>query len=168
MQPKTAQILNYLLYLGASLVAVSLAIYFQITDSLVPCNLCLAQRMGHYLLLIFGFLSLGAFLLNWKKTSFFLHLMSFLSTIAGLAFALKHYLLHHLGSDDASASCSATTLEQMIAKMPMSDVLTKLMTSSADCSKIDWQLYGMSMADYSLIAFLVILILQLNLLIKKI
>ncbi len=153
----------YILAISLSVFALGSAFFFQYHENLFPCNLCLAQRFMHYLLLSFTLASLALFSFKWKKTALWLNSIALIFTLLGAGLAGRQFYLQRL-ADKEHLGCGIDLVSMMGMFAPL-DVVKKLLEGSTDCATIDWTLFGLSFADYSLIIFIIIAIIQIKLLI---
>jgi disulfide bond formation protein DsbB len=77
-----------------------------------------------------------------------------LVTVAGAGVAAWHVRLQHLPSDNLP-SCGPS-LDYMLDNFPLGDALKMVFTGSGGCADIAWQLLGLSMPAWVLIALLVV------------
>lgn len=132
---------------------IAYALYTQLHDGLLPCPLCIFQRVA--------FAALGAvFLLG------ALHaprgaagrraygMLALIASLAGIAVAGNHVRLQHLPPDQVP-SCGPG-LDYMLDAMPISGVIRKVMTGSGECANVDWAFLGLSMPAWSLVWFVLL------------
>jgi len=141
----------------------AVAFFFQYIMELEPCPLCIAQRV---VVIAMGVIFLIAFLhgprSNWGRRiyGFFLTLTS----IAGLVVAGRHTWLQHL-PEDRVPECGPG-LEFWINNLPAVDVIQKVFKGSGECSEVVFSFLGLSIPEWSLIAFVFFLAYSLKLLFK--
>jgi disulfide bond formation protein DsbB len=128
------------------------ALYAEHVLFLMPCPLCVMQRIA---VIVLGIVFLLAFIVgaNGKGRFFFAFLVS-LSALLGAGIAGWHVRLQNLPADEVP-SCGAG-LDYMLESFPLSDVLKMVFTGSGECAAIDWQFVGLSMPAWVLIAVLAI------------
>jgi disulfide bond formation protein DsbB len=97
---------------------------------------------------------LGA-VLNFKKIGqLFWGLLASVTALLGIVLAGRQVWLQHFPSSDTSG-CEAS-LDYMLQIMPITQVLKKVFIGGAECSQVDWKLIGLSLAEWSLICFVVL------------
>lgn len=138
-----------------SVVSIAVAFYMEYVLQLYPCNLCLAQRFSHYLIIATSILAL----LTARSISKGFTVLSILATMSGLIFAGRQIFLQRFASNE-SMGCGID-LVTMFENFAPTTALKKLFEGTTDCAQIDWSLFGLSIADYSAILFIVILVVQL-------
>jgi disulfide bond formation protein DsbB len=123
------------------------ALKTQYVDGLQPCPLCMTQR-GFYVLTA-AFALLGA--LHGRGHRVYGALVA-LAALGGAGVAGRQVWLQHLPKDQVPAC--GPSLEYMLETLPMGDVLVQMFRGDGNCAVVDWQLLGLSMAEWSLLAFL--------------
>lgn len=138
-----------ILFLG-SIVGMAFALYLQYVEGLIPCPLCVFQRVG---LIFMGIFSLIALLHNPKIFLFRrgYSLLAFLSIAWSAGVAARHVWLQHLPPDKVP-SCGAG-LEYMMETFPILSVMRQVLTGSGECALIDWTFLGQSLPFWSLVFF---------------
>ncbi|KTD68543.1 MULTISPECIES: disulfide bond formation protein B [Legionella] len=121
--------------------------YFQYIDGLVPCPLCIMQRVCVLLLLAVMGLSFRTL----KKA----RLISFLQILiacAGLYFSLRQLWLQSLPAGQAPACMPS--LDILMRYLPWQTVVKALFLGTGDCAEANWHLFGISMPGWSAMYFL--------------
>jgi disulfide bond formation protein DsbB len=136
--------------LGAGLCAALLgyAWYAQHILRIEPCPLCIFQRVG---IAAIGLLFLLVALHNpqrWGRWVYGALLLA--GALATSAVAVRHLWIQHLPPGSVP-SCGAT-LDYMLDVFPLTDVIRKVLTGSAECAKVTWRFLGLSMPAWVLIA----------------
>ncbi len=121
--------------------------YAQYGLGLLPCSLCITQRLCVFLIL---FLLLAS--LCWMKHARLFSLLQLVCAGSGLFFAVRQLWLHSLPQGSAPACMPG--LDILIHYFPWQDVAHALFLGSADCGEITWQLLGLPMAGWSALYFL--------------
>jgi disulfide bond formation protein DsbB len=128
------------------------ALYAQYALLLEPCPLCIFQRVA---VIMLGIVLLVAALHDPAGRSKYVYaVMVALSTVAGAGFAGWHVRLQHLPPDNVP-SCGPG-LNYMLDNFPLGEALKMVFTGSGECANIDWQLLGLSMPAWVLIAVLAV------------
>lgn len=154
----------YWLGLGGSLALLATAyFYFQQHLGLPPCPLCIFQRValaGVAVLCVVGLVftpkKIGARLLSFGITLF---------SMFGLALAGRQVWLQHLPADKVP-ECGPD-LAFMLNAFPLKDVLIEVLSGSGECAQVQWQLLGLSMPEWMIIVFLVMVLISIRLLFAK-
>jgi disulfide bond formation protein DsbB len=150
------RLLSFLLFL-ACLTGMGYAMFLQYVLELEPCPLCILQRVG---LITMGLFSLLLALINPSKlwAKIVLWLGSFLGIAWAFGVAIRHVWLQKF--PDPMASCGAG-FDFWLETMPLADVVSLILSGSADCGVIDWTFMGLSIPMQSGIFFGVLLLLHL-------
>ena len=145
--------------------AIAYALYVQYHMLMLPCPLCIFQRIA------FG--AAGVFFLfgalhNPAGSGFkrFYGLMAALSALVGAGIAGRHVAIQLMPADQALA-CSSLGLDYMLETMPMTDVLSTVLKGSGECAKIDWTFLGFSMPMWTLVLYAGIFVLAVIATFKK-
>ena len=129
------------------------AVYLQLHDGLVPCPLCIFQRIAFTATgLVFLVAGLHAPRAAAGQRAY--GLLALVAAGIGTAIAGRHVWLQHLPADQIP-SCGPG-LDYMRELMPLSSVIRKVLTGSGECAKVDWTLLGLSMAEWGLVWFLLL------------
>ena len=124
--------------------------YFQRFLGLEPCPLCILQRVV--------VISLGLVLLvaaihgpsGWGNRVYGLLITLIAGT--GAAIAGRHVWLQSLPPDQVP-ECGPT-LDYILEAFPLSKALQLVLHGSGECAKVEWQLFGLSIPGWTLIAFI--------------
>ena len=120
---------------------VAYALYTQYFLGLDPCPLCIFQRVAVISLgVIFAIAAIHNPAAGGARVYAVLLLIA---SIAGAAISGRHVWIQ-AQPPGTVAACGAG-LDYMLDIMPLSDVITKVLTGSGECSRIDWTLLGLSM-----------------------
>ena len=129
----------------------ALAIYLQFWKGIAPCPLCVLQRVTLAFLGIF--LLIGA-IFNFKKIgNIVIGSFAFFISLVGVFLSGRQVWLQHLPPNKA-ADCG-TSLQYMLQVLPLDQVLKKILQGTADCAQLEWSMFGLSLAEWSLIWFVV-------------
>lgn len=126
------------------------ALYAEHKLMLMPCPLCVFQRMA---VIGIGIAFLVAALHDprgWGRRVY--SLLILVATAMGIAVAGRHVWLQNLPADQVP-SCGPG-FDYIIDSFPLSEALRVIFTGSGECADIDWQLFGLSMPAWVLIAIL--------------
>lgn len=138
-----------------SLLPVGFALLFQHIDELVPCHLCIFQRVAY--LCAAAVFALGLLLPAhklWLRTAY--STIATLSAAAGVLFASRQIWLQHLPADRVP-SCGAS-LDFMMEVLPLKEVMARVFAGTGECAVVDWTLLGLSMAQWSAVCLSLVLL----------
>jgi len=124
------------------------ALYAQYVLGLEPCPLCIFQRVA---VIALGVLFLIAAIHDPGRggARVYAVLLS-IAALAGILVSARHIWIQ-AQPPGTVAACGAS-LDYMLDIMPVTDVVTKVLTGSGECGKVDWRLLGLSMPWWVLIS----------------
>jgi disulfide bond formation protein DsbB len=126
------------------------ALYCQYVLHLEPCPLCIFQRVGIFAIGIGFMLACLQGPKRWGRMVY--ALLIALAAIATIGVAARHLYIQSLPPGSVP-SCGAS-LEVMMRFFSLQEVATKVLSGSGECAKIEWQLLGLAMPAWVLIAAL--------------
>ncbi|MEQ8233844.1 MAG: disulfide bond formation protein B [Gammaproteobacteria bacterium] len=136
--------------------------YLQYHDGLEPCPMCIFQRlcfMGVMLVCALGALhgprGAGRYVYGG---------LTALIALTGAGIAARQVWLQHLPEDRVPAC--GPGLEYMLEMYPLAEVVQKALRGSGDCALVDWTFLGLSIAEWSLGCFVVLVIVHLAFLVR--
>lgn len=145
--------LRFLLGFLACAGLIGYALYTQFYGGLLPCPLCIFQRVAFAALgLVFLIGGLHAPLTRAARRTY--GGLAFLAALVGMAVAGNHVRLQHLPPDQVPAC--GPGLDYMLEAMPLTGVIRKVMTGSGECAEVDWSFLGLAMPAWSLIWFVLL------------
>jgi disulfide bond formation protein DsbB len=149
----------------ACFTAIGYAMYVQYVMLMMPCPLCIFQRIAFAFA---GLFFLIAGLHNPKSASLrrTYAALAGLSAFVGLLIAGRHVMLQLMPADQVPV-CSSMGLDYMLEAMPLTDVLMKVFKGSGECAKIDWQLFGLSMPMWTALLYIGLLAVAIMAALKK-
>jgi disulfide bond formation protein DsbB len=145
---RTGNLLGFL----ACVALIGYALFVQHVQGLEPCPLCILQRVA---VIAVGALFLLACLHDPGDGGARAYgLLIDLGSLAGIGVAARHLWIM-AQPPGAVAECGAS-LDYMLDVLPLHEVLGKVLTGSGECAKLDWQLLGLSMPAWVLIALVAV------------
>lgn len=141
---------GYFLGFLVSYGVVAFALYIQTRDHLDPCPLCISQRI---VFMVLGGLFLLAAVQNPARLGRRIHGgLQCLTAAAGAGIALRHIWIQR-NPDKVMAECGAG-FDYLFDAFPMQQALQLIFRGTGECSAIDWTLLGLTIPEWSLVAFL--------------
>ena len=128
------------------------ALYAEHVLMLMPCPLCILQRMA---VISLGIVFLVAAIHNpaaWGRYVY--SILILLSAGAGVGVAGRHAWLQNLPPDQVPA-CGAG-YDYIMDTLPLGEALGTIFTGSGECATIDWQFVGLSMPAWVVISVSVV------------
>lgn len=124
------------------------ALYAQHVLGLEPCPLCIFQRVA---VIVVGVLFLLAALHNpGQRVAAAYGVLLDLVALCGVLIAARHIWIQ-AQPPGTVAACGAT-LDYMLDILPVTTVITKVLTGSGECAQINWRFLGLSMPWWVLFA----------------
>lgn len=123
--------------------------YLQHVENLLPCPLCVAQRVAFWLT---GIIALLAFLHKPRITG--RRLYGFLIAafaLTGAVIAGRHaWLIRY----PESFECGISPEEAFLNALPIAEWWPGMFEANGDCANVDWKFLSLTLPDWSLIAFI--------------
>jgi disulfide bond formation protein DsbB len=132
-----------------SLGLIGVALLLQHVVGLDPCPLCIFQRIAYFALALFALIAAW---LSPRAASRWFGGLVLLSALTGVGIAGWHVWLQ---MNPQGMSCGPG-LAAMLDNFPLADVLPKVFRGSGDCSESAWTLLGLTIADWSLLWFVIL------------
>ena len=154
--------LLFLFILLSCLGLLSYAQYLQQVEGLLPCPLCVAQRIAYWLL---GLTALVAFLHSPRVIGRRVYglLLVFFALIGAIIAARHAWLIRY----PESFECGISPEEAFLNALPLAEWWPGMFEANGDCANVDWKFLSLTIPDWSLIAFVVLGILALTMLLAK-
>jgi len=144
----TARQTNLIIFAGCVALILAAA-YMEHVLKMVPCSLCITQR-GFVILT--GILALIACIHNPSRRGFCVYAgLGILSALLGAAFASRQLWLQSLPADQVPAC--GPGLAYIFDVFPFMEALKLLLQGDGNCAHVD-KIFGLSIAFWTLIAFL--------------
>ncbi len=144
---------NTLLFLGCAGL-LGFGYFLQFVEHIEPCPLCIIQRVLFFAAGISGLL---AALHNPKCLGTRVYaLLTGIFAIAGAGVATRQVWLQHLPPDQVP-ECGPG-LSYMLEQFSVSDTILKVFKGSGECAEVTWTFLSLSIAEWALAAFAVLLI----------
>ena len=127
------------------------ALYLQHFEYQDPCPLCLVQR-GCYIIIMFACIAAA---LHGKRFNLY-GWVAAAGALIGAGVATRQVWLQHLPKDQVPAC--GPDLYYMIDNFPLTKMLGLLFKGSGQCAEVTWRFLGLSIAEWSLLWFVLFLI----------
>lgn len=154
------------LHLGGALLCLAAmigALWLQYGVGLEPCPLCIFQRVA---MITTGVIFLVAGLHNPRRVGRCIYAaLAGLAALAGAGVAIRHLWLQQLPPGQVPAC--GPGLNYMLEVFPLQDVIAMVLSGSGSCAEVHWRLLGLSLPGWSLIAFVLLVLLALVQLLRR-
>ncbi|MEZ0233020.1 MAG: disulfide bond formation protein B [Methylophilaceae bacterium] len=140
---------GYFLGFVVSFGLVGMALYIQQKYNLEPCPLCISQRIAF---MVLGLLFLVAAIhgpKGWGRNVY--GLLHFTAAAAGAGIASRHIWIQ-ANPEKVMAECGAG-FDYIFETFPMKRAMELVFRGTGECSAIDWTLFGITIPQLSLVAF---------------
>ena len=125
------------------------ALYLEHGVGLSPCPLCIVQRV---FVILFGLVCLVAALHAPQRTGRRVYsVLALLFAIGGGATAARQVWLQSVPPEQLEACLPS--LEFMMEALPLQEIVSLVFHGTADCAEVTWTLFGLSLPEWSLLAF---------------
>jgi disulfide bond formation protein DsbB len=139
------------------------ALYLEHVLGQQPCPLCIVQRAC---VMVFGLVCLlAAVHAPGRGGQRAYALLAMLSAAAGAGTAGRQVWLQNVPADELPACLPS--LDYMMQALPFQDIVRLVLHGSADCAEINWTLFGMSIPEWSLMAFSLMIVFTLYQLLRR-
>jgi protein dithiol:quinone oxidoreductase len=127
---------------------IAYALYAEHVLGLAPCPLCIFQRVA---VIVIGALFLIAALHNPSRTGARVYgALIAIAGLCGMGVAARHIWIQ--AQPPGSVAACGADLNYLMDIMPLTEVVSKVLTGSGECGKVDWTLLGLSMPWWVAIA----------------
>lgn len=139
-----------------SITLLSVSLYLQFFDGVIPCPLCTLQRL--VFVLIAFILLIGTLFHNKASLRLSVNMLLTVTSFLGLLLAGRQIKLQH-APEMNTADCGVS-LQYMIEVLPWQEVLQKIFSGSAECTQRGFEWLSLNMAEWALIGFTIFLMLS--------
>lgn len=128
--------------------------FLEYVKGIEPCPLCILQRLAYFTVVVCGIIGAAHGPRAWGRRVY--SGLICLAGLAGAGVAIRQVWLQHLPPDQVPAC--GPGLEFMINTFPLSDAIKMIFHGSGECAQIQWTFLTLSIAEWSLICFSLIII----------
>ncbi len=140
----------YLLLWVGSIVLIAIALFMQYQMDLIPCALCMTQRV---FIIAIGIVALAAWLHQPKTAGAKVYpITGIILAIIGGGFSSRHIWLQSLPEDLAPAC--GPSLSYLLDTVPFLEALTVLLQGDGNCAESVWSFLGLTIPGWTLVAFI--------------
>ncbi|HJV24976.1 MAG TPA: disulfide bond formation protein B [Aromatoleum sp.] len=143
----------FLVLFAACFALLGFGLYLQHTKGIEPCPMCIMQR---YAFMAVGLTALVAGLHNPGRTGTRAYaVLVLLFALAGGGVAARQTWIQIY---PPQVSECGPDLEFMLGSFPLADALPMIFRGAGDCSLVDWTFLGLSIANWSLVTFTLVVL----------
>ena len=143
--------ITHLLIAAFTLAMMLIAIfYFQKALGLLPCPLCVSQRG---FTIATGLVALLAFAHNPGRIGQRIYALLIVAVAAGGASVSSRQVWLQSLPEDQIPACGPTLDWMFTANFPLQEILGAMFFGEGSCAEIHWQLFGLSIPGWTLVAF---------------
>lgn len=142
------------------------AIYAQEVQHIIPCPLCITQRIIIFAIAISGFI--------FAILSYFSHrlliqlyaLVTGIIAIIGIFVAKQHNHLINLPANQQPASCGMP-VNVMFQQLSLPNFISEILHGSGECSQVTWRILGMTPPTAVIILCSIILLIAISIILRS-
>ncbi|MDD0842308.1 disulfide bond formation protein B [Pseudomonas sp. Gutcm_11s] len=158
----TPRTLFLLAFLGC-LALMGGALYLEHVVGLNPCPMCIVQRI---FVILFGLTCLLAAIHGPASTGRRVYaILALLFAVGGAGTAARQVWLQSVPADQLDACLPS--LEFMMEALPLQEIVRLVFHGTADCAEVTWTLFGLSLPEWSLLAFVGMILFSLYQLLRR-
>lgn len=133
-----------------SFALLGVAFYMEYQMGLEPCPLCMLQRIAFFLIGVFSLISFIGRDVSWqRKLAWPIVVLSLL----GAGLAVRHLYLQSLPMEELPACLPG--LSYMFEVFPWQEIMQAMIMGTGECGDVLWTFLGLSIPGWTLIAFIV-------------
>ncbi len=138
-------------------------LYLEHSVDLEPCPLCIFQRVAYIVIALFALI---AVIYNPRKLFERIYTgLILITSLCGAGIAGRQVWLQHL-PEDKIPECGPG-LEYMLDAFPLTDALRMILSGSGECAEVQWTFLSFSIAEWSILCFIGLVIASVMMLIRQ-
>ncbi len=120
---------------------------------LEPCPMCILQRYAFITIALIALIAAlhGPVGFGVKAYSLLIGAVA----VAGGSVAVRQSLLQRFPSPQP-ANCMASDLDYLLGNFPLAQALPRIFSATGDCAKVSWSFLGLSIAEWALVWFVLL------------
>jgi disulfide bond formation protein DsbB len=139
--------------------------YLQFYKGIVPCPLCVIQRLAILVLALVFFV--GTLYSHTRSLTAKVHSMAIMLFAGiGAGAAIRQIWLQHLPVDQLPASCGPD-LGYVLSNFPLFQALQLIFAGTGECAKVTWRFLDLTLPEWALMFFLIFIGLSIFQLVRK-
>ena len=131
------------------------AVYLQLVKNLLPCPLCVAQRLSYW---VIGLTAIVAVAHNPRTLGRRLYsgVMMIAALVGGVVATRHSWLVRY----PESFECAISPEERLLNSLPIARWWPTMFEANGDCSESSWEFMSLTIPDWSAILFILMAILS--------
>ena len=131
------------------------AVYLQLVKNLLPCPLCVAQRLSYW---VIGLTAIVAVAHNPRTLGRRLYsgVMMIAALVGGVVATRHSWLVRY----PESFECGISPEERLLNSLPIAGWWPTMFEANGDCSESSWEFMSLTIPDWSAILFILMAILS--------
>ena len=131
------------------------AVYLQLVKNLLPCPLCVAQRLSYW---VIGLTAIVAVAHNPRSLGRRLYsgVMMIAALLGGVVATRHSWLVRYPDSFE----CGISSEEKLLNSLPIARWWPTMFEANGDCSESSWEFMSLTIPDWSAILFILMAILS--------
>jgi protein dithiol:quinone oxidoreductase len=146
-----------LFYLALLIICLSLlgfGLYLEHVQGLEPCPLCSFQRLAYITIAVIALIAAIHNPRNFMRPVY--NVLLIITALIGAGVAGRQTWLQHL-PPELVPECGPG-LEYMLEVFPFGEALKMILSGSGECAEVQWRFIGLSIAEWSLVCFSLIVL----------
>lgn len=145
----------------AAFALLGVAFYMEYQMGLEPCPLCMLQRIAFFLIGVVSLISALGATASWhRKLAWPIVVLSAL----GAGLAIRHLYLQNLPMEELPACLPG--LSYMFEVFPWQEIMQAMIMGTGECGDVLWTFLGLSIPGWTLVAFVVMAVVNLVIALK--
>ncbi|SEA09090.1 disulfide bond formation protein B [Nitrosospira multiformis] len=138
------------------------ALYLQLVENLLPCPLCVVQRMAYWLI---GLTALAGFFHTPETTGrrIYAGLMAVFAFTGGLVALRQAWLVRY----PEAFECGISPEEAFLNALPLARWWPVMFEANGDCADVTWKFASLTLPDWSAIFFMILAALSIYVLLVR-
>ncbi len=132
---------------------IGFGLFLQHVEELEPCPMCILQR---YAFVSIGLVALIAAIHGPVRVGVKVYSVLIAAiAIAGGSVSVRQSMLQRFPAPEP-AKCMTGDLDFLLSNFPLAQALPRIFQGTGDCAKVEWSLFGLSIAEWALVWFVLI------------
>ncbi len=143
---------SFLALFAACVGVLAMAVYLQYVKGIEPCPMCAMQRYAFFVIGIIALVG-GVHAPREKASRRIYDVLVAIVALTGAGIAARQSWLQWFPPEFGECGPG---LQYILDEFPLVEALSKIFRGSGDCSTVDWTFLGLSIANWSFVAFVAV------------